>query len=113
MIKCRYCEFEATHIPRLVMVAYKGAGASVMFLDVPACRAHFSTVNQLISNEEWQKIAITIVTAGKLIPRRDLTVVEHVPLKGHEAQAFYRALKAATGGPDVMQITTPVSDTRH
>ena len=113
MTKCTRCDFEATHIPRLVFVAFKGAGASVMFMDWPTCRAHLPGVADLITDEEWKKIQLAIVSAGKLIPKRDLTTVEHVPLRGHEAQAFYRALKKVTAGQDVLQITTPTPDTKH
>lgn len=113
MTKCTACEFEATHIPRLVFVAFKGAGAAVMFVDRPSCRQHLPSVAELISDEEWRKITLTIVSAGKLIPKRELTTVEYVPLRGHEAQAFYKALKGASAGQDVLQITTPTPDTKH
>lgn len=107
--KCCACTTPATHIPKLVFVAFRGAGASFMFADRPSCPAHHPAVADLVSDQDWPRIMVAIMAHGKLAPKRELTTIEMVPIKGHEAREFYDALKRSKQAPDTdrLKLTAP------
>lgn len=60
---------------------------------LPTCDAHRkeTTLEQLLGDEGWQRIAVGFIAAGAVVPDRAETCVEFIAIDSEEARSFNRA----------------------